>query len=364
MGSSTSGLLDRASCGVCFKQYDNENHVPKILPCEHTYCQSCLQIIGAETVDIKCPECRTNHEVPERGFMTNRALLDVVDELLKVLMCEKHPSKERLLLCVECLECRLCIRLWQKFKSEIQLKLQETTARMKQLEQSVAQKAKKAESDIKQMRDKVVTDIMNWKEAQLVQMTDFKEKAAKQMDTIYSDSGTFVTITLVFMVISLLSLLLLYTTQNISIARLVGLDVDSIIDERLHKKTFNIFARNSCKEIEIRDADLIGIGSNIFYWLIGIEEQTKREAYIFSIKKCREQVEHEINFEISLAIVFCAIVFQFILHKIASSRTSDSGLISGIKFGCRYFVIIHVGLMFSLTTLAYLWADYLKSLLV
>ena len=114
MASSKSGLLDRVSCGVCMEQYNNNTHVPKLLPCQHTFCQSCLTSIGAGTVDIICPECRKKHKVPRNGFTTIRAILDVVDEFTKdattcVLMCAKHTIRESVSVYTDCLE-GLCIK--------------------------------------------------------------------------------------------------------------------------------------------------------------------------------------------------------------------------------------------------------------
>ena len=220
MASLTSELLDRVSCGVCMNQYDNNTHVPKLLPCQHTFCQSCLTSIGAETVDIICPGCRKKHKVPRNGFTTNRAILDVVDELMKdatscVLMCAKHTSKESVSVCVDCLEglCSKClkatrhfsnhhyfhrleelddakIQLRKKFESQAKEKrvnLQKKITRIKQSAYSLAQIVK-AESDINKMCDKIETVVVNWKEAQLAKVAGFKEAAAKREDTIQAEA--------------------------------------------------------------------------------------------------------------------------------------------------------------------------------
>ena len=45
----------------------------------------------------------------------------------------------------------------------------------------------------------------------------------------------------------------------------------------------------------------------------------------------------------------CTIVFQLILHPIASFKISDNGVVSGIKYGCRYF-LFHFALMLTMFT--------------
>ena len=151
MASSQSGLLDRVSCGVCLEPYNNKTHVPKLLPCQHTFCLSCLDSIGSDTIDIECPVCRQKHNVPLRGFTTNVVVLEVVEELLKdtssVLKCFKHSRRESVIICIDCLEC-LCMKcmketrktsnshhehqleelddaksqLWQKYESKVKAK--------------------------------------------------------------------------------------------------------------------------------------------------------------------------------------------------------------------------------------------------
>ena len=510
MAFATSGLLDRVSCVVCFEQYDNKKRVPKILPCQHTYCLSCLMSIGAETIDIKCPGCRKKHKVPQKGFTTNRAILDVVDELLKdatsgVLMCTKHTSRESVLVCVECFEglCSKClktathtsddhhshqleelddakIQLRQKFErqtKEKQLSLQEKIALIKQSAYSVEQIAK-AESDISKMCEKIETITMKWKEAQLTQMAKFKEEAAKQDDTIQAEVenlqsllqqedigiGTliselkqgnsqwnpdlensfernqykfgacreelvatlfteisskesitsdflktgqtahletihglftdnkdsinnitvnsdgskltperdvllgningvwnygkkFIIVTLVFMVISLCSLLFLHDTQNIPFARLVGLDVDSIIAEKLRVKLHPKVVEASYTYSYTLDEDLdktdlemtfsiVGIGAQLIINDLALmaEEGNRKANYVFATNKSRKQMEHEIIRDSAAAVSLCIILFQIIAHLTALLKTSDNGVICLIKYGCSYTFVYFVSM--------------------
>ncbi|XP_002736356.1 RING finger protein nhl-1-like [Saccoglossus kowalevskii] len=74
------------NCAVCLERYNR----PKILPCQHTFCQSpCLEnLIDIRVRKLKCPECRMEHRVPGngvRGFPNNVTIsrfLDIPAEAL------------------------------------------------------------------------------------------------------------------------------------------------------------------------------------------------------------------------------------------------------------------------------------------
>ena len=56
--------LDRLlSRQVCFNDFEeNGDNVPRILPCSHTLCHTCLSQMIRQN-KIECPECREKHEV-------------------------------------------------------------------------------------------------------------------------------------------------------------------------------------------------------------------------------------------------------------------------------------------------------------
>ena len=78
--------VDKSSCGVCLEAHRE----PKVLPCCHTFCKSCLDGLVTESDPqlgtwpvffstnkkyiLRCPECRTEHDVPNGGvaaFLTD-----------------------------------------------------------------------------------------------------------------------------------------------------------------------------------------------------------------------------------------------------------------------------------------------------
>ena len=63
--SSVQQIQQRLTCPVCLDRYK----VPKLLPCQHTFCLNpCLtNLIDTSTRKIKCPECRMLHSLPSTG---------------------------------------------------------------------------------------------------------------------------------------------------------------------------------------------------------------------------------------------------------------------------------------------------------
>uniref|UniRef100_A0A1I7UYI6 RING-type domain-containing protein n=1 Tax=Caenorhabditis tropicalis TaxID=1561998 RepID=A0A1I7UYI6_9PELO len=82
------------SCQVCLEPYDGKHHIPKILQCAHTVCESCVNVLEEQSrqnsanrnlnqpiVNICCPVCRATTQAPRNCIRTNYQLIDVVDGL-------------------------------------------------------------------------------------------------------------------------------------------------------------------------------------------------------------------------------------------------------------------------------------------
>ena len=69
--ASTSTLLERTiseetKCSICFDQFQE----PKMLPCQHTFCLSCLgKIANQDLKKISCAICRSQHNLPIGGVI-------------------------------------------------------------------------------------------------------------------------------------------------------------------------------------------------------------------------------------------------------------------------------------------------------
>ena len=75
-------------CDICQLKWSTENIIPLILPCGHTFCQSCIlsQIKKANKKTFKCPACNTDlnslkTEDDVLNLRKNSALLTLIDKV-------------------------------------------------------------------------------------------------------------------------------------------------------------------------------------------------------------------------------------------------------------------------------------------
>ncbi|EYB98176.1 hypothetical protein Y032_0133g1751 [Ancylostoma ceylanicum] len=106
------------TCSTCLYTYDQVTRKPKLLPCSHSVCLSCLEQLAAlpqnDALSLRCPMCREVCVLPAGGvsalpaaFLINQ-LLDVMQKQRKdvVPSCTVHPT-EQLLYC-ECCDLVFC----------------------------------------------------------------------------------------------------------------------------------------------------------------------------------------------------------------------------------------------------------------
>lgn len=68
-------------CPMCFELYDSTHRWPKLLPCQHTFCQPCLVLLD-KNQQISCPQCRIDHNSPPGGakqLQNNFTMLSLID---------------------------------------------------------------------------------------------------------------------------------------------------------------------------------------------------------------------------------------------------------------------------------------------
>ena len=90
--------LEQLSCEICYMNYDNLTHLPKILPrCGHTLCNSCVKEIIKESNNVSnsitCPKCKCvsaaklTPNKKEHDFPTNCNLLAVIGKMKGTTNC-------------------------------------------------------------------------------------------------------------------------------------------------------------------------------------------------------------------------------------------------------------------------------------
>uniref|UniRef100_A0A8C7XXB7 RING-type E3 ubiquitin transferase n=1 Tax=Oryzias sinensis TaxID=183150 RepID=A0A8C7XXB7_9TELE len=76
-------------CSICLDHYCN----PKVLPCLHTFCESCLQnYIPPESLTLSCPVCRQTSILPEKGVCALQNNFFITN-LMEVLQREPECSR-------------------------------------------------------------------------------------------------------------------------------------------------------------------------------------------------------------------------------------------------------------------------------
>ncbi|KAL7635204.1 UNVERIFIED_CONTAM: hypothetical protein RMT77_014190 [Armadillidium vulgare] len=67
MASSISLFEEDLSCPICFEEYNlvENDRMPKLLLCLHTVCFTCLENLLSDDESVKCPICRTEHQINE-----------------------------------------------------------------------------------------------------------------------------------------------------------------------------------------------------------------------------------------------------------------------------------------------------------
>ena len=131
-----SSMSEMTNCPICFELYrENGEHVPRILPCHHTLCESCVTNAIKEN-SIQCPECRVSYQVDNgvRTFPQNKYILGLITvKAGEARMsqpdkpCEEHSSKELTLYCNDCQKpiCLKCLSTTHRGHDVVDLQLVE-----------------------------------------------------------------------------------------------------------------------------------------------------------------------------------------------------------------------------------------------
>ncbi|CAC5379844.1 unnamed protein product [Mytilus coruscus] len=54
-------------CNICTEVFDEDERIPRLLPCHHSFCSECLKRLDRRKDTIKCPTCNAVHKVKKNG---------------------------------------------------------------------------------------------------------------------------------------------------------------------------------------------------------------------------------------------------------------------------------------------------------
>ncbi|VDI37408.1 Hypothetical predicted protein [Mytilus galloprovincialis] len=103
-------------CGICTEIYDEDVHVPKLLPCLHTLCIKCIITIHKGN-SLTCPLCNKLHNL-KKGELSSLPKDNTRRDLTYILQKHKKCDLEKCALCrkskhlsVKCEKCvmRICL---------------------------------------------------------------------------------------------------------------------------------------------------------------------------------------------------------------------------------------------------------------
>ncbi|XP_016383611.1 tripartite motif-containing protein 59 [Sinocyclocheilus rhinocerous] len=119
-------LEEDLTCSVCYALFSD----PRVLPCSHTFCRSCLENVLQVSVSfsiwrplclpLKCPSCRSVVELPTNGvdaLPVNVCLRAIVEKYQRERppTCPEHPRQPLNVYCVQDrkLICGFCLTVGQ-----------------------------------------------------------------------------------------------------------------------------------------------------------------------------------------------------------------------------------------------------------
>ncbi|XP_078664938.1 E3 ubiquitin-protein ligase TRIM32-like [Branchiostoma floridae x Branchiostoma belcheri] len=76
-------IRDELSCSICLELFTR----PKVLPCQHTFCQDCLRDHASRRLPLQCPNCRRQVRLPPQG------VAGLPDNLIVANMCERFQQQ-------------------------------------------------------------------------------------------------------------------------------------------------------------------------------------------------------------------------------------------------------------------------------
>ncbi|XP_062619407.1 E3 ubiquitin-protein ligase TRIM45-like [Saccostrea cucullata] len=94
-----NNIESMCECNICYVAYDEIKHIPRLLPCHHTFCSECLSK-HCKGQKLKCPYCMKEHNVRNRDINifpkdnTRRDLKELLEKFSQSLcgVCRRHDN--------------------------------------------------------------------------------------------------------------------------------------------------------------------------------------------------------------------------------------------------------------------------------
>ncbi|XP_048748921.2 E3 ubiquitin-protein ligase TRIM56-like [Ostrea edulis] len=109
---SINELENICECSIYCNTYDEDKHVPRILPCNHTFCTDCLSK-HCSRQKIACPLCNKVHVISNKNILifpkdnTRRELKSVLEKLSKNICGVCGQNDNNSYFCFSC-DIRIC----------------------------------------------------------------------------------------------------------------------------------------------------------------------------------------------------------------------------------------------------------------
>ena len=188
MAGNMDSLQESLACQVCFEDFSEDgDHVPRLLPCSHTLCESCIgQLI--QNNRAKCPTCNMQHQARRAtDFPQNRYTLTMMRRLperAEIRRCQLHQDEEETVFCreAECQKpiCTECLSEHHFGHKVVSLKTEAKDILNKILE-NIKNAEKKLNEKIKYVED-TRTVVEGKNQASIEQLRKEKQKTLNDFD--------------------------------------------------------------------------------------------------------------------------------------------------------------------------------------
>ncbi|XP_070206350.1 uncharacterized protein [Littorina saxatilis] len=187
-------------CSLCLEVFT----CPKLLPCHHTFCLTCLKDLTSRqgSASFPCPQCRLDVVIPAGGvatFQTNFYLRsEDLERARNKTMCMTHPDQNLDLYCADCKQtvCLKCVLTKHKqhdtkdlseVATEAKEQLKKDAARLQEALSCMTDEVTAESKELKDVQDKkaALQAAIKRKHATLVAMANkIRDVSLASLDTV------------------------------------------------------------------------------------------------------------------------------------------------------------------------------------